>query len=287
MELSIILVNYKVYPYLAKCIASILKAIDPTETEIIVVDNESDPIAIQQIIQEYPHIITICNTTNIGYSKANNQGLFISKGEYILFLNPDTIVSTPTILYALQYLSLHKKVGAVGVRMLNEEGVFLPESKRAYPNPITALFKIMGLDKLFPRSAYFNRYALGNLNALQIHKIEVIAGAFFMSRKKILIELGGFDEQFFMYAEDIDLSIRILHLGYENHYLGNHSILHYKGASTNKNSIAYHNYFYHSMKLFVQKYYSKNTQWVIRTILLMSINMVKIMALLKNQRYRF
>ena len=264
-----------------------MKSIAQMEAEIIVVDNESDSIALHQITQQYPSIITICNATNKGYSTANNQGLAISKGRYILFLNPDTIVPMPTILGALTYLDANNQVGAVGVKMINEKGAFLPESKRAYPNPITALFKLVGLNRVFPGSAYFNKYALGNLSTHEIHSIEIIAGAFLMSRKTILIELGGFDEQFFMYGEDIDLSKRILNLGYENHYLGNLSILHYKGASTNKKGLEYNTHFYNSMKLFVQKYYSGNANWFKRSLLYTGINIAQTIALIKNQRYRF
>lgn len=285
MLLSVIIVNYRVYPYLADCIRSVQQSLSGIESEIIVIDNESVPAEIGAVQNRFPDIQVITNFTNNGYSKANNQGLAISRGEFVLFLNPDTLVPENALRACVNYLQQHPRVGALGVRMVNEEGVFLPESKRAFPTPLTALFKLSGLATLFPNSAVLNRYALGNLEESANHRVEVLAGAFLMTRKSILDQLGGFDERFFMYGEDVDLSRRILDLNYENHYLGTVTILHYKGASTDRYSSRYNQYFYNSMKLFVEKYYPGSRGWAGRQILNSGIYLFQQGARIKNRLF--
>ena len=282
MQLSVIIVNYRVYHYLAQAIRSVLQAGAGMSLEIIVVDNSTDRPAMEEISRQFPGIIVIQNNNNSGYSKANNQGLLISKGKYILFLNPDTVLPQDALDRCVAYLEQHEPVGAVGVKMVNEQGRFLPESKRAFPAPLAALFKLSGLAELFPRSGFFNRYALGALNADEIHRVDVLAGAFLMTRKELVVQLGGFDERFFMYGEDIDLSRRISDLGFENHYLGNIALLHYKGASTDKNSTVYQEHFYQSMNLFVEKYYPLKIQWMMRKLLYAGIYIARRTARLKR-----
>lgn len=285
MLLSVIIVNYRVYPYLADCIQSVQQAVSGTELEIIVVDNEAEHKAIHAIQTWFPDVKVIVNLTNNGFSRANNQALTICKGEYVLFLNPDTLLPPDALRQCVDYLRANVHVGGVGVRMVNQAGAFLPESKRAFPTPLTAFFKLSGLSALFPRSAVFNRYAMGNLDDRDNHRVEVLAGAFLMTRKTILDRLKGFDERFFMYGEDVDLSKRIVELGYENHYLGSVTILHYKGASTNKQGRLYNHYFYESMKLFVEKYYPGSNQWTSRLLLNCGIYLVKKGARIKNRLF--
>ncbi|MDD2792410.1 MAG: glycosyltransferase family 2 protein [Sediminibacterium sp.] len=285
MLLSVIIVNYRVYPYLADCIQSVQQALSGIESEIIVVDNEAVPEEIRAVQHKFPDIEVIVNNVNNGYSRANNQGFAISRGEYVLFLNPDTLVLENALRQCVDYIQQNPGVGGLGVRMVNEAGVFLPESKRAFPTPLTAFFKLSGLAALFPRSAVFNRYALGNLNESANHRVEVLAGAFLMTRKSILDQLKGFDERFFMYGEDVDLSRRILDLNYENHYLGSVTILHYKGASTDRHSRHYNQYFYNSMKLFVEKYYRGTRGWAIRQLLNSGIYLFQQGARIKNRLF--
>lgn len=285
MQLSVIIVNYRVYPYLADCIQSVQQALYGIESEIVVVDNESIPEEIQAVHKRFPDIRVIANFTNNGYSRANNQGLAISRGEYILFLNPDTLVPEDALRQCMDYLRQNAHVGGLGVRMVNEAGVFLPESKRAFPTPLTAFFKLSGLAALFPRSGVLNRYAMGNLDESANHRVEVLAGAFLMTRKCILDQLKGFDERFFMYGEDVDLSRRILDLKYENHYLGSITILHYKGASTDRHSKRYNQYFYNSMKLFVEKYHRGTHGWASRLVLNSGIYLFQQGARIKNRLF--
>jgi N-acetylglucosaminyl-diphospho-decaprenol L-rhamnosyltransferase len=254
MQLSIIIVSYNVKYYLEQCLHSVLVACKNIEAEIIVVDNNSDDETAEYIQAKFPAIIFIQNKKNIGFAKANNAGLHIAKGEFILYLNPDTIVAENTIANCISFLNEHKEAGAIGAKMIDGNGNFLPESKRAFPSVAASFFKLSGLANLFPHSSIFNKYALGNLNEDKVQDVDVLSGAFFFSKKEILLSLNGFDEDFFMYGEDIDLSYRIKKIGYKNYYLGNNVIVHFKGESTKKNK-TYINNFYGAMKIFVRKHH--------------------------------
>lgn len=256
-------------------------ALNGIDGEIIVIDNESNPIEANRMIELFPSIKFIANLENKGFSKANNQGLAIANGQNVLFLNPDTVLPQHALKDSLSYLCQHQLVGAIGVQMVNKEGQFLPESKRAYPKPLTAFFKLSGFADIFPRSGFFNHYALGNLDKDKIYSVEILAGAYLMVRTQLVKQIGGFDEQFFMYGEDIDLSKRLSALGFQNHYLGNIVIQHIKGASTNKNSKDYLYHFYHSMHLFVNKHHASKSHWLERKLLHLAIRGSKSIALLK------
>lgn len=252
-ELSIIIVNYRVYPYLDACLRAVSAALSELNAEIIVVDNDTDETKQIVLAEKFPWIQWICLKQNIGFAKANNLAIKKAVGKYILFLNPDTYIQSNILKDAVQYLTSNSAVGAVGVQMRNGDGHFLPESKRDQPSLMGSLFKLMGLAKLFPKSALFNSYALGHLDKNQIHSVPVLAGAFIMMPTELIKRLEGFDESFFMYGEDIDLSLRALQKGFENHYLGNLTITHYKGASS-KQDPAYLDHFYGSMIIFLKKY---------------------------------
>jgi len=252
-ELSIIIVNYRVYPYLDACLQAVSKALSTLNAEIIVVDNDTDEAKQTILAASFPLVQWICLKQNVGFARANNLALNKAVGKYILFLNPDTLIPPYVLKDAVQYLSTHPKVGAVGVQMIDGEGRFLPESKRDQPSLLGSIFKLTGMAKLFPQAAFFNSYALGHLNQNQIHSVPVLAGAFIMMPTELTKKMDGFDESFFMYGEDVDLSLRILQQGFENHYLGNLIITHYKGASS-KQDPAYLAHFYGSMIIFVEKY---------------------------------
>ncbi len=262
-------------------------ALNGIEGEIIVVDNESNSVEATRIMELFPAIKFLANLENKGFSKANNQGLAIAKGDLVLFLNPDTLLPAHALKHSLDYLNNHDFVGALGVQMVNKKGQFLPESKRAFPTPLAAFFKLSGIAGLLPQSGFFNQYALGNLNKDQNHQVAILAGAYLMTRTYLVKSVGAFDEQFFMYGEDIDLSKKLTDAGFENHYLGDIIIQHFKGASTNKNNNSYLYHFYHSMHLFVNKYYSGNANLHKRLFLHFSINLAKTIAFVKNQFYRF
>jgi GT2 family glycosyltransferase len=253
MELSIIIVNYNSLQFLQPCLESVQQVIEKLSAEIIVVDNNSTDGSQAFLKKNYP--LTIFNNQNIGFAKACNLGLSHSSGKYILFLNPDTVVSKDCFQDCISFFESHHDAGAVGVRMIDEPGKFLKESKRGFPSPATAFYKLFGLSFLFPHSKIFAKYYLGHLPEMVNNPVDALSGAFMMVRKEVLEKTGSFDESFFMYGEDIDLSYRIVQYGYKNYYLGKVTITHKKGGSTVYN----YNYikrFYDAMSLFVKKHYA-------------------------------
>lgn len=257
MDLSIIIANYNVKHFLEQCLCSVQKAIKHSNlrAEILVIDNHSHDNSLEYLQPRFPCVRFIANDQNVGFAKACNQGYSMSSGEYILFLNPDTIIPEDSLGKCISFFQAHRDAGAVGVKMLDGRGRLLKESKRAFPSPITSLFKLFGFAKLFPRSKTFSKYHLGYLDENKNHEVDVLAGAFMMVRREILKELEGFDEIFFMYGEDVDLSYRIQKLGYKNYYIAETSILHFKGESTRKGSLNYLRLFYNAMSIFVSKHY--------------------------------
>ena len=256
MQVSVIIVNYNVKYFLEHCLYSVQQAIKLLKAEIIVVDNASSDGSMEYLLDKFPSVNFIDNPKNLGFAKANNQALREAKGEYILFLNPDTIVSEDCMERCIQLLQSNPQLGACGVKMIDGSGRFLPESKRAFPSLQTSFYKLSGLTYLFPHSKRFARYHLGHLSEEKSNEIDVLSGAYFMSRKEILNKTGGFDERFFMYGEDIDLSFRIQQEGYKNFYVADTCIIHYKGESTKRGSLNYVKIFYRAMSLFVEKHYS-------------------------------
>jgi len=257
MELSVIIVNYNVKYFLEQCLCSVQKAITTAgvNTEVMVIDNHSGDNSLGYLTPSFPCVKFIANNENVGFTKACNQGYRLSTGKYVLFLNPDTIVPEDCFSKCLAFFQAHKDAGAVGVRMLDGHGRFLKESKRAFPSPLTSLFKLFGFAGLFPKSKVFSKYHLGSLDENKNHEVDVLAGAFIMVRRQLLQQLNGFDEAFFMYGEDVDLSYRIQKMGYKNYYLADSSILHFKGESTKKRSLNYVRMFYSAMSIFVRKHY--------------------------------
>jgi len=277
MQLSVIIVSYNVKYFLEQCLYSVQAACNNIDAEIFVVDNASADNTIEYLQPKFPFIQFIKNDLNLGFAKANNKALQLAKGKYILFLNPDTIVAEDTFLNCINFLDNHAEAGAVGVRMIDGSGNFLSESKRAFPSAGTSFFKMIGLAALFPRSAIFNRYALGNLDENKTHEAHILPGAFFMARKNVVLQLNGFDEDYFMYGEDIDLSYRIQQLGYKNFYLGEYAIVHFKGESMQTNKPEYVKNFYEAMSVFVQKRYKKQSAFLLN----MSIKTGRLLAALK------
>jgi len=226
MKLSIIIVNYNVKYFLIQCLNSVLEAIENIDAEIFVVDNNSSDGSVEMLKEKFPMLRLIENQENVGFSKANNQAIREASGEYILLLNPDTLVESETFCKSIQFMDEHDDAGALGVKMLNGKGEFLPESKRGLPLPNVAFYKIFGLTKLFPKSKKFASYHLSCMDNNQIHSVEVLSGAFMMLRKSVLDKIGYLDEDYFMYGEDIDLSYRITQNGYINYYYPETKIIH-------------------------------------------------------------
>ena len=257
MQLSVIIVNYNVKHYLEQCLYSVERAVLGVDAEIIVIDNHSIDNSIEWLQPLFPAVYFIRNTSNLGFARANNIALAKSTGENVLFLNPDTLVAENLVTAGLAYLAAHPDAGALGFRMIDGNGAFLAESKRSFPSPLVSFFKLGGLAALFPHSGIFNKYALGNTDPEKDQKVDVLAGACMLVKREVLNLLNGFDESYFMYGEDIDLSYRIQQLGFENHYFAGAEVLHFKGASSRSQNISYIRNFYGAMLVFVKKHYAK------------------------------
>uniref|UniRef100_A0AB33JHE0 Glycosyltransferase 2-like domain-containing protein n=1 Tax=Prevotella sp. GTC17262 TaxID=3236797 RepID=A0AB33JHE0_9BACT len=253
MKLSVIIVSYQVKYYLAQCLLALAKALQGIEAEVFVVDNHSTDGTVAFVKRCFPWVKIIQNSENLGFSRANNLAFRQTAGEYVLLLNPDTIVGEEVLCDALKKMDEDTKIGGVGVKMITENGQKAPESRRGVPTPMTAFYKIVGLCKRFPTHRRFGHYYMGYLPWDEVCEIEIISGAFFLIRKSSVKTKELLDEDFFMYGEDIDLSYRLLLDGWKNYYLPL-SILHYKGESTSKTSFRYVHVFYKAMLIFFRKH---------------------------------
>jgi len=253
MDLTVIIVSYNVSEYLRLCLTAVGKAGKGIDCEIFVVDNNSDDNSCSMVSKEFPDVSLIENMSNAGYAAANNQAIRLASGRYILLLNPDTIVEEQAFIKCIGFMDSHTDAGALGVKMVNGEGEFLPESKRSLPSAASAFFKSFGLAFLFPESKVFNRYYLPATGKDETAKSEVISGAFMFIRREILNITGLLDEDYFMYGEDIDLSYRILKAGYFNYYFPEVRIIHFKGCSTPRHNYADILNFYNAMRIYVRK----------------------------------
>ncbi len=240
-----------------QCLQSVKTAIQNMDAEVFVVDNNSVDGSVAMVGAKFPEVILIANKDNVGFSRANNQAMRLAKGEYVLLLNPDTLVEADTFEKVVQFMDEHPDAGGLGINMVDGKGNFLPESKRSLPTPEVAFYKIFGLSWLFPRSKRFGKYHLSYLDKDKTHEIEVLSGAFMLMRKEALDKVGLLDEDYFMYGEDIDLSYRIIKGGYKNYYYPEARIIHYKGESTKKGSLNYVFVFYNAMAIFAKKHFSK------------------------------
>lgn len=265
MKVSVIIVSYNVKHYLAQCLFSIFKSDLPSnEYEVFVIDNASNdntPQHIQKIFSQdkYPNLKFITGKRNVGFGRANNECIRQANGKYILFLNPDTIIGETTLSQSINFAEKHSEMGGHGVMMLKDNGEFAFESRRGLPTPWVSFCKMSGLQSLFPKSKLFGKYYMRYLDQEEVCKIDIISGAYFFTSKSALSEVGLFDEDFFMYGEDIDLSYRMIKQGYTNYYLPS-PILHYKGESTHKSTFRYVHVFYGAMLTFFKKHF--RTYWL-------------------------
>ncbi len=239
------------------------KAIEHLKAEVWVVDNASKDNSIVYLQPMFPWVKFIANLENAGFAKANNQVLFHCRGKYVLFLNPDTLLAEDSLIKCIAFMEKNKEAGALGIRMIDGSGTFLPESKRSFPSPLASFYKLAGLSALFPASKIFSRYSLTYLDQYKNHEVDVLSGAFMLAKKNTLVELKGFDEDFFMYGEDIDLSYRIQKSGFKNYYFSESTIIHFKGESSHKGSLKYVKMFYQAMSIFVNKHYAGSSLQVL------------------------
>lgn len=282
MDLSIIIVNYNVKEFLQNLLHSLQKAVQNISHEIIVVDNASDDGSIEFIREKFSYVQLISNKTNLGFSKANNEGLKIAKGKYLLLINPDTIVSEDTISKMIQFFNNHDDAGLAGCKILNPDGSLQLACRRSFPGPWTSFCKVTGLSTLFPKSKLFARYNLTYLDENETYEVDAISGSFMMMKKEVYEKVGGFDEQFFMYGEDLDLCYRIQQNGYKVYYYPGTQIIHYKGESTKRSSLDETKIFYDAMHLFVKKHFS--SFFIVESILRSAIGFRKFFAFLGRRK---
>ena len=255
MQLSVIILNYNVRYFLEQCILSVQKALEGIDGEIIVVDNASSDGSCEMMKNKFPHIKLIENAINLGFPKGNNIGVAQAKGEYICILNPDTVVAEDSFAKILnsKFQIPNSQLGIIGCKLIDGTGNFLPESKRGIPTPWVAFTKIFGLYKI---SNYFGKYYAQHLSDNESGKVDILVGAFMMMKRELYLKVGGFDENCFMYSDDIDLSYLVLKTGKSNYYFHETSVIHYKGESTVRDG-TYMKRFREAMQFFYKKHFKK------------------------------
>lgn len=261
MQLSVIILNYNVRYFLEQCVLSVQKALEGIDAEIIVIDNDSSDDSCQMIKEKFPNVTLIENKENLGFPKGNNIGVAQAKGEYICILNPDTVVAEDTFSKILSFVTSsgveNSQLGIIGCKLIDGSGKFLPECKRGVPTPWVAFTKIFGLYKLFPKSSWFNQYYAMHLDENQSGEVDILVGAFMIMKRDLYIEVGGFDENCFMYSDDIDLSYLVKKAGYSNYYFADTTVIHYKGESTVRDGL-YMKRFREAMQFFYKKHFKKS-----------------------------
>lgn len=254
MQLSVIILNYNVRYFLELCVLSVQSALEHIDGEIIVVDNNSDDDSCEMMKQRFPKIKLIENRVNSGFPKGNNIGVAVAQGEYICILNPDTVVAEDTFTKVLAFAERQKNLGIVGTKLIDGAGNFLPESKRGVPTPFVAFTKMIGVYKLFPKVTVLGKYYAQHVSENETAKVDILVGAFMLMKRDSYQELGGFDENCFMYSDDIDLSYRMLLKGKSNYYYHETTVIHYKGESTIKDGV-YMKRFQEAMEFFYKKHF--------------------------------
>ena len=256
MDLSIIIVNYNVKEFLQNLLHSISKSSIKINHEIIIIDNASNDGSVEFIREKFPEVALIASKTNLGFSKANNIGMRQSSGKYILLLNPDTLVSEDTFEKMIRFFEENPLVGLAGCKILNPDGTLQLACRRSFPGPWTSFCKVTGLSNLFPKSRIFARYNLTYLDPNETYEVDAVSGSFMIFRKDVYEKIGGLDEKFFMYGEDLDFCYRVQKSGYKVFYVPSTQIIHYKGESTKRSGLDETKIFYSAMHLFVKKHLS-------------------------------
>lgn len=276
IDLSIIIVNYNVKEFLLNLLDSINIASKNISVETIVIDNASDDGSVELIRQKFPDLTLIVNKINVGFGAANNQGMQIAQGKYFLIINPDTIVREDTFLKMIHFFDHAIDAGIAGCKVLNPDGTLQLACRRSFPGPWTSFTKVIGLSALFPNNRILARYNLTYLNENQTYEVDAVSGAFLMMRKEVYKKIGGFDEQFFMYGEDLDLCYRAQKSNFKVYYVHSTEIIHYKGESTKRSGLDETKVFYNAMHLFVRKHFSSS--FLIESLLQFAILFRKLFA---------
>ncbi len=279
-DVSVIIVNYNVRDFLNQSLVSLQKSLKGLRSEIFVIDNASDDGSTEMVRQRFPRIQLIANSINLGFAKANNIALKKACGKFILLINPDTIVQEDTIRVMIEFLKNHPEAGLAGCKILNPDGSFQPACRRGFPTPWVAFTRIFGLSKLFPKTKLFGKYNLTYLDTEETYPVDAVSGSFMMVRKETLEQVGGLDESYFMYGEDLDWCYRIRKAGWQIFYIHSTQIIHYKGESTRRSSLDDVRTFYDAMHLFVEKHFQSSRFFKI--VLRLSIGIVSFAAFITS-----
>lgn len=282
IDISIIIVHYKTFRLTLNAIHSIYQSERLYSYEIILIDNNSQDGLIKHVIEAFPHVRVISNEENIGFAKANNQGIQIANGRYVLLLNSDTIVMSNTLEVMVSYMDSHPNVGASGCKVVLPNGELDKACRRGFPTPSASFYYAFGFSKLFPNVPRFNQYQLGYLDPDESYPVDCLVGAFMMVRREVIDQVGGLDEEFFMYGEDIDWCYRIKQAGWGIYYYPKTSITHYKGASSRRKPLKIVYEFHRAMWLFHRKHYKKKYLPLVNGLVYLGIGIKLLMALIKN-----
>ncbi|MGE5411561.1 MAG: glycosyltransferase [Clostridiales bacterium] len=285
IDLSIIIVNFNVKEFLQNLLNSIQRSSPGISKEIIVVDNASDDGSVEMLEEKFPGVKLIANKKNVGFGIANNMGLEISSGRYVLLINPDTIVQEDTFEKLISFFESTPDAGLAGCKVLNSDGTLQLACRRGFPGPWASFCKVTGLSSFFPKSKLFAKYNLTYLDENKTYEVDAISGAFMLMKREVYQAVGGFDSQFFMYGEDLDLCYRIQKAGYKVYYFHDTQIIHYKGESTKRSSIDETKVFYDAMHLFVKKHFSSS--FIVEVILQFAIALRKTLAFVNVYRLIF
>ncbi|OPH56732.1 glycosyl transferase family 2 [Paenibacillus ferrarius] len=283
MDLSIIVLNYKTRDLTLACIQSVFSSSTSYKYEIILIDNASSDGIIQAINEQYPQVVTIANTDNVGFSKANNQGIRVAKGRYVLLLNSDTIVQPDTLDTMVHFMDENPSVGASGCKIVLPDGSLDKACKRGFPTPSASFYYAFGFSKLFPKKPRFNQYQLGYLNPDDEYPIDSLVGAFMLIRREAIEQVGMLDEEFFMYGEDIDWCYRIKQAGWVNYYYPRTHIVHHKGASSRRKPFKIIYEFHRAMILFHNKHYRHKYSWLTNAIVYSGVGLKFALSLARNK----
>ncbi len=283
MKVSVIIVNYNVKYFIEVCLHSVFRAAEGMAVEVIVVDNNSKDDSCAMIRAKYPEVILIENKNNAGFSKANNQGVAIAKGEYILFVNPDTVMPEDFLQQLVGYMDQHPEAGSIGPKLIDGKGQYAPDGKKSFPSLSVAIFKTTGINKIFSKSPYFNKYYAVHVDKDEVAAVDMLSGCCMLVRHSVIKEIGGaFDEAYFMYCEDFDLSYRIQKAGYKNIYYPKTTLIHYKGESTRKATISHVRIFNDALSVFVKKHYSATNARLFIMLINIGIVLRAILSMVKQ-----
>ncbi|KQX51928.1 glycosyltransferase family 2 protein [Paenibacillus sp. Root444D2] len=283
MDLSIIVLNYKTRDLTLACLESVFSSATSYIYEVILIDNASNDGIIHATTEQYPQVVFIANTDNVGFSRANNQGIRIAQGRYVLLLNSDTIVESDTLDVMLRFMDENPTVGASGCKIVLPDGSLDKACKRGFPTPSASFYYAFGFSKLFPNTPRFNQYQLGYLSPDEAYPIDSLVGAFMLIRREAIDQVGMLDEEFFMYGEDIDWCYRIKEAGWVNYYYPGTQIVHHKGASSRRKPFKIIYEFHRAMILFHNKHYRKKYSWLTNAMVYAGVSLKFILSLVRNK----